>query len=223
MGAHFLVIEDDPEFADYLRRGLTYEGHQVQVAASAEAGLDMLCYPQPDLVILDVMLPGMDGMATCRMLRQIDYLGPILMLTARNGVGDRVAGLNAGADDYLGKPFDFDELSARIRALLRRQGTLQATLNFADLELDTTLYAARRQGKTTPLSRTEYDLLALFMAYPEQVLSRDVILGRVWPDMYDCHTNVLDVYISRLRCKIGSPPLIHTLYGVGYILKTEGI
>ena len=219
VAADLLIIEDDPEFAGYLQRGLTYEGYQVQVAATAESGLKLLAAQQPDLLILDVMLPGMNGMDACRTLRQSDYRGPILMLTARNAVDDRVTGLDAGADDYLGKPFDFDELLARLRALLRRHITTGSIVTFADLELDAGLYVARRRDKTISLSRTEYELLAFFLAQPQQVLAREAILQRVWGLNYEGQTSVLDVYISRLRHKLGDPPLIHTLHGVGYVLK----
>lgn len=222
MTPQLLIIEDDPEFAGYLLRGLTYEGYQVQTAASAETGLRLLHTRQPAIVILDVMLPGMDGMAACRTLRQSDFHGPILMLTARNTVNDRVTGLDAGADDYLGKPFEFDELLARLRALLRRQDVTGPVITFADLELDTSLYAGRRQGKVIPLSGTEYQLLRFFLTNPQVVLTREVILEHVWPGTSSAtRGSVLDVYISRLRCKLGDPSLIHTVYGVGYILKED--
>jgi two-component system response regulator MprA len=213
-----LVVEDDLEFADYLRRGLTYEGYQVQVVSTAEAGLQEVRARQPDLVILDVMLPGMDGMSACRSLRDASYLGPVLMLTARNAVDDRVSGLNAGADDYLGKPFGFAELLARLRALLRRQDS-SAIHTFADLELDTGLREARRGQQRISLSRTEYELLELFLDFPHQVLERDEIVRCVWGSGYGGQTSMLNVYISRLRRKLGEPSLIQTVHGVGYVLK----
>ncbi len=221
MNAKLLIIEDDLEFADYLRRGLSYEGYQVQTATSAEAGLGLLHLRQPDMVILDVMLPGMDGMAACSRLRQSGYSGSLLMLTARNSIHDRINGLDAGADDYLSKPFAFDELLARLRALLRRQGRVASLITFADLELDTNLHLARRQHQTIPLSHTEYALLSLFLTYPGQVLTREALLENVWPGEADKRTNVLDVYVSRLRRKLGEPTLFHTVHGVGYILKDE--
>jgi two-component system response regulator MprA len=221
IGNNLLIIEDDPEFADYLRRGLIYEGYQVQMSASAEDGLGILRSHQPSLIILDVMLPGMDGISACRHLRQTDYLGPILMLTARDAVGDRVNGLDAGADDYLGKPFDFDELLARLRALMRRQVADGSVIVFADLELDEGVYTLRRHGATNPLTRTEFALLAFLLANPRKVLTRDVIIGHVWGTESSGHEKSLDVYISRLRRKLGKPPLIHTLHGVGYILKEK--
>ncbi len=215
-----LVVEDDSEFADYLRRGLAYEGYRVQVVASAEAGLQKVRARQPDLVILDVMLPGMDGMTACRSLRDANYQGPVLMLTARSAIDDRVAGLNAGADDYLGKPFDFAELLARLRALLRRQETAPVQ-TFADLALDTGMREARRGERRIKLSRTEYDLLAFFLEYPEQVLEREEVIARIWGPGQGVSAHVLTVYISRLRDKLGEPPLIQTVHGVGYILRME--
>lgn len=215
-----LIVEDNQEFADYLRRGLTYEGYRIQLASTAEAGLRAVRRHRPDLVILDVMLPGMDGMTACRSLRDADYRGPVLMLTARNTIDDRVSGLNAGADDYLGKPFDFAELLARLRALLRRQeaSTVQT---FADLVLDSGLREARRGERQIKLSRTEYDLLAFFLEYPEQVLEREEVIARIWGPGQGVSAHVLTVYISRLRDKLGEPPLIQTVHGVGYILKKE--
>lgn len=220
MKANILLVEDDPEFASYLKRGLIYEGYQAQIVSSAEEGLALLRIRQPDLVVLDLMLPGIDGIAACRVLRQSNCQVPVLMLTARNSVHDRVTGLNAGADDYLGKPFAFDELLARVRALLRRRNESDL-IRFADLELDTNLHVARRRTRAVPLSRTEYDLLALFMTHPKQVLIRDAIIEQVWQDSFNGRANGLDVYVSRLRHKLGDPPLIHTVYGVGYILKED--
>ena len=219
MNNHLLVIEDEPEFADYLRRGLTYDGYRVQLANNAESGLEALRRSLPDLVILDVMLPGLDGMTACRYLREWGYSGPVLMLTARNTVVDRVTGLDAGADDYLVKPFEFDELLARLRALLRRKGVSNSVISFADLELDIGLRVAFRQGKSIALTRTEYDLLAFFLAHPQQTLTRDMLIESVWGFAKEGDTSLLDVYISRLRRKLGEPPLIHTLYGIGYVLN----
>lgn len=221
MNPRLLIIEDDSEFADYLKRGLTYEGYQVQIAASAETGLTFLHASPPDVIILDVMLPGLDGMTACRAIRQSVYRGPILMLTARNAVDDRIIGLDAGADDYLGKPFDFDELLARLRALLRRQGPIGSIITFADLELDTNLYCAYRHGREITFSRTEYELLRLFLSHPQQLLTREIILENVWPGTQGDRGDVLDVYVLRLRRKLGNPSLIHTVHGVGYILKEE--
>jgi two-component system response regulator MprA len=216
-----LIIEDDPEFADYLKRGLLYEGYEAQVAANAEIGLEQASRYLPDLAILDVMLPGMDGIQACRLLRQAGYAMPILILTARNAIPDRVSGLDAGADDYLVKPFAFEELLARLRTLRRRASEPNTVLAFANLELDRNLYQAQRAGRLIPLTRTEYDLLAFLLKYPQRVFTRPALIMEVWGMEAEIHENVLDVYISRLRRKLGDPPLIHTAYGVGYILKEE--
>lgn len=221
MDADILLIEDELEFADYLKRGLTYAGYRVRLARSAEEGLEKFDQNQPRLLILDVMLPGMDGMAACRRIRENGYSGPILMLTARNAIPDRVLGLDAGADDYLVKPFAFEELLARIRTLQRRIGDVNSTIAFADLELDKNLHAARRAGKPIALTRTEYDLLTLLLKHRQQALARETLILEVWGRDAEIQPNVLDVYIARLRRKLGEPPLIHTLYGVGYILKEE--
>lgn len=214
-----LIVEDDPDFSDYLQRGLTYAGYRVQVAPTAEAGLEYLHQKQPDAIILDVMLPGMDGLTACRRLRDSGHVGPVLMLTARDAVNDRVTGLDAGADDYLVKPFAFDELLARLRALLRRKVSAGQLMAFADLEIDTGLHLARRGGKSFALTRIEYALLTLLLAQPRQALSRDMLIERVWGTNTQTDPNLLDVYISRLRHKLGEPQLIHTLYGVGYVIK----
>lgn len=216
-----LIIEDDPEFADYLKRGLLYEGYEAQVAANAETGLEQASRYLPDLAILDVMLPGMDGIQACRLLRRAGYTLPILILTARNAIPDRVSGLDAGADDYLVKPFAFEELLARLRTLRRRASEPNAVLAFANLELDRNLYQAQRAGRLIPLTRTEYDLLTFLLKYPQRVFTRPTLIVEVWGMDTEIHENVLDVYISRLRRKLGDPPLLHTIYGVGYILKEE--
>lgn len=221
MGTEILLIEDEVEFADYLRRGLGYVGYHVSLAHNAEDGLDKLSQSRPNLIILDVMLPGMDGIAACRCIRETGYVGPILMLTARNAIPDRVSGLDAGADDYLVKPFAFEELLARLRTLQRRTSDLKAVVTFADLELDKNLYSARRAGRPIPVTRTEYDLLTLLLRSPQQVLTREELVVEVWGTDTEIAHNILDVYISRLRRKLGDPPLIHTQYGVGYILKDE--
>lgn len=219
MALSLLIIEDEPEFADYLRRGLTYDGYRVQTVPSAEQGLEELRRNQPDLIILDVMLPGLDGMTACRQLRDEGYSGPVLMLTARNSVDDRIAGLDAGADHYMAKPFEFDELLARLRALFRRLGIASEVLSFSDLKLDVNLRAAMRSDKTISLSRTEYNLLAFLLSNPECVISRDKLIEIVGKGLNENGSSVLDVYISRLRRKLGDPPLIHTVYATGYILK----
>lgn len=219
MSLYILVIDDESEFADYLRRGLTYDGYLVRISYSAESGLEEVWRSHPDLVIFDVMLPFMDGFTACRRLRESGYTNPVLMLTARDAINDRVTGLDAGADDYLAKPFDFSELLARLRALLRRKGHLESLISFADLDLDTRVRSAVRKNVTIPLSRTEYDLLLLFLSYPEQTLSRESLIKHIWDSESEPNSNVLDIYISRLRRKLGEPSLIHTVYGIGYVLK----
>lgn len=221
MNYRILLIEDDQEYADFLGRGLSYEGYDVCHCYSAEAGMKELNRYDPDAILLDVMLPGMDGLTACATMREEGYLGPILMLTARFGVAERVTGLDAGADDYLGKPFAFEELLARLRAKLRSTRTKSPVQRFADIELDTGQRCARRHGKTIILSRTEYDLLMLLFAYRNQALTRTFILQQVWGMDFTGNENTLDVHISRLRTKIGDPTLIHTIYGIGYILKEE--
>ena len=221
METDILIVEDDIEFADYLRRGLTYAGYRVQLAHSAEEALEKFNHSQPRFLILDVMLPGMDGMTACRHLRESGYTGPVLMLTARNAIPDRVLGLDSGADDYLVKPFAFDELLARLRTLQRRIGEMNSTISFADLELNQSLHMALRAGRPIALTRTEYDLLTLLLKHPQKVLSREAFIMEVWSQDAEIHPNILDVYIARLRRKLGNPPLIHTLYGVGYVLKEE--
>ncbi len=221
MEEDILLIEDEVEFADYLRRGLGYAGYRVRLAHSAEEGLDKIRQSQPDFIILDVMLPGMDGITACRNVRENGYIGPVLMLTARDAIPDRVSGLDAGADDYLVKPFAFEELLARLRTLQRRAAGGTATVTFADIEVDRNLYVARRAGKPITLTQTEYDLLILFLKYPQQALTREMLIIEIWGTDAEIAPNILDVYILRLRRKLGNPPLIHTLYGVGYVLKEE--
>ena len=221
METDILIVEDEVEFADYLRRGLTYAGYRVHLAHSAEEGLEKFNQIQPHFLILDVMLPGMDGMTVCRRLRESGYTGSILMLTARDAIPDRVMGLDSGADDYLVKPFAFDELLARLRTLQRRIGDVNSAITFTDLELDRGLHLARRAGKPISLTRTEYDLLIHFLEHPRQVLTRESLIMEVWGGDAEIQPNILDVYIARLRRKLGDPPLIHTLYGVGYVLKEE--
>lgn len=217
-----MLVEDEVEFSDYLRRGLTYAGYHVRLAHSAEEGLEKFNQSQPNFIILDVMLPGIDGMTACRRVRETGYIGPILMLTARNAIPDRVSGLDAGADDYLVKPFAFEELLARLRTLQRRTSEINTVVAFADLELDNNLYSARRAGRPILLTRTEYDLLSFLLKYPQRVFTRSTLIVEVWGTDAKIHENVLDVYISRLRRKLGNPSLIHTQYGVGFILKEEG-
>lgn len=221
-----LVVDDDRAVRESLRRALELEDFDVEVAAD---GMDAIAEVQrrvPELVVLDVMMPGVDGLGVVRRLRQDGVDVPVLLLTARDAVPDRVAGLDVGADDYLVKPFALEELLARIRALLRRQGDdggpAADVLAFGDLRLDTASMRAWRGDRELELTRTEYDLLALFLANPDRVLTRDVLHDRVWG--YDAGTssNTLEVYVGYLRRKLeadGEPRLVHTVRGVGYVLR----
>jgi two-component system, OmpR family, response regulator MprA len=224
MRAHLLVIDDDEQLLTALRRALAYEGYDVAVAPSGEEGLRLARDAPPDLVVLDVRLPGIDGLEVCRRLRAGDDV-PVLMLTARDEVADRVAGLDAGADDYLVKPFAVDELLARVRALLRRRtpGT-GGELRLADLTLDPSTRAVRRGGRDLTLTPKEFDLLTLFLQHPRQVLTRELLFERVWGYDFEGQSNVLDVYVGHLRTKLeadGEPRLLHTVRGVGYVLRED--
>jgi two-component system, OmpR family, response regulator MprA len=219
-----LVVDDDSAVRESLRRALKLEGYEVELAADGDAALERLGGDaEPDAVVLDVMMPGTDGLDVCRTLRASGNRLPVLMLTARGAVDDRVAGLDAGADDYLVKPFALDELFARLRALLRRRGAEDSgTLRFADLELDAATREVRRAGEPIELTRTEFALLELFLRNPKQVLTRSVIYERVWGYDFGFGSNSLDVYIGYLRRKTeaaGGGRLIHTVRGVGYALR----
>lgn len=225
---HILVVDDEPEIVGYLERGLTFEGYRVSTAGSGEEALAVAGRSAPDLVILDVMLPGMDGLAVCEELRRAAPNLPILMLTARDSVPDRVAGLESGADDYLVKPFAFIELLARIQALLRRASRKlepPRILRLADLELDPLARTVRRAGRPIELTAREFDLLELFMRHPNQVLTRDAILENIWGYLGDIpESNIVDVYVRYLRNKLEAPGaarLIQTVRGVGYVLREE--
>jgi two-component system response regulator MprA len=225
MSEHILVIEDEANIAQFLERGLIYEGFRVDVAYDGQSGLVIARDNPPDLVILDWMLPGLDGLEVCKRLRAASSV-PILMLTAKDTIPDRVAGLNAGADDYLVKPFAFDELMARVRALLRRSTTTTGPeiLRFADLTLDTGTHRAIRGNRPIDLTAKEYELLELFMRNPRQVLTRDVIFDRVWGYDFGGESNIIEVYVRYLRQKTESehePRLIHTVRGVGYVLRED--
>ena len=225
MKEHILIIEDDEAILKILRRVLTYEGYQVDSAMDGESGLNLNRDNHPDLVVLDWMLPGMDGLEVCRRLREIGST-PILMLTAKEALEDRIHGLDAGADDYMVKPFELDELLARVRALLRRTQVERApVLTFADLSLDTSTRQATRTNRVIMLTAKEYDLLELFMRHPRQVLTRELIFDRVWGYDFGGESNVLDVYIRYLRQKLesqGESRLIHTVRSVGYVLREVG-
>jgi len=222
MKERILIIEDDDQILKILRRSLVYEGYQVGTAADGEEGLNQLRDNKPALVILDWMLPGMDGLEVCRRIRELGNQ-PVLMLTAKDTLEDRVQGLDAGADDYLIKPFELDELLARIRALLRRTQVERAPiLTFGDLSLDTSTRQATRKSRVIMLTAKEYDLLEMFMRHPRQVLTREIIFDRVWGYDFGGESNVLDVYIRYLRQKLegeGEVRLIHTVRSVGYVMR----
>ena len=222
MSERILVIEDDPAILKMLRRGLAYEGYLVDTATDGRSGLMVARDNHPDLVVLDWMLPGMDGLEVCHRLRTGGEV-PILMLTAKDTVQDRIQGLDAGADDYLVKPFNLDELLARIRALLRRTQTKRIPImEFADLKLDTGSRQASREERLITLTAKEYELLDLFMRHPRQVLTREMIFDRVWGYDFGGQSNVLEVYIRYLRQKLedgGEVRLIQTVRGVGYVLR----
>jgi two-component system response regulator MprA len=225
-----LVVDDERAVRESLRRALELEGYEIELAEDGRQALERLGSEngeEPDAVILDVLMPGMDGLEVCRTLRSHGSRLPILMLTARTQVEDRVEGLDAGADDYLTKPFALEELLARVRALLRRSGDDGAAgelLRFADLELDPGTREVRRDGERIELTRTEFSLLELFLLNPRQVLTRSVIFERVWGYDFGFASNSLDVYIGYLRRKTeagGKARLIHTVRGVGYALREE--
>ena len=225
MDTHILIVDDDSRVTSALRRTLAYEGYQVSTALDGEGALALARTKLPDLVILDLMLPGIDGFEVCRRLRAADDGVAILMLTARDAVVDRVAGLEIGADDYLVKPFALEELLARVKALLRRRNSPDVTrevLWFADLELDTATRQAKRGSRTIELSTTEYELLALFLRNPRIVLTRNVLMDRIWGRDFEGGPNVLEVYIGHLRNKLeqhGEKRLIQTVRGAGYVLR----
>ncbi len=224
MAEKILVIEDEQKIADFLRRGLSYEGYKIETAADGETGLKAARENTPDLIILDVMLPGLDGFEVARRLRAGGDV-PVLMLTAKDAVADRVKGLDSGADDYLVKPFAFEELLARVRALLRRHKPAEATtLRFADLVLDVATREVTRGTRRVELTTKEFDLLHFFMLHPRQVLSREMIYDRVWGYDFGGESNILEVYVRYLRSKLeanNEPRLIQTVRGVGYALREE--
>ena len=225
MAERILLIEDEVGIADFVKRGLIYEGYRVDVAYDGQQGLEMARDTPPDMVILDWMLPGLDGLEVCKRLRAASDV-PILMLTAKEDVSDRVQGLDAGADDYLVKPFVFDELVARIRALFRRAtpASHPEVLRFADLTLDTGTHRAQRGDRFIDLTAKEYELLELFMRNPRRVLTREMIFDRVWGYDFGGESNIIEVYVRYLRQKTeenGEPRLVHTVRGVGYVLRED--
>lgn len=218
-----LLVEDDPRIASFIRRGLEEEGHAVDVAGDGDEGLNLGQVNPYDLVVLDIMLPRLNGIDVCRRLREYGNSTPILMLTARDSTEDVVAGLDAGADDYLSKPFAFAVLLARLRALQRRQSLDKRPVrHVADLELDPTSRQVHRGDQLIELSNREYALLEYLLERPGRVVTRAMIGERCWDMSFDTESNVIDVYVGYLRRKIdvpGKPKLIHTVRGVGYVLR----
>jgi two-component system copper resistance phosphate regulon response regulator CusR len=219
-----LVVEDQTKMANFVKRGLNEVGYAVDLAESGQAAEMLTAENEYDLIILDVMLPDQNGLDTARHMRQDGYGGPILMLTALSTTKDKVHGLDAGADDYLTKPYAFDELLARVRALLRRKGSASGSSNlkYSDLELDLIHRSVKREGKEISLTAKEFALLEYLMRNPERPLGRVSIAEHVWDIHFDSDSNVIDVYINLLRKKVDVPfakRLIHTVVGVGYVLK----
>ncbi|MRH86899.1 response regulator [Nocardia sp. SYP-A9097] len=226
MSMRILVVDDDRAVRESLRRSLTFNGYTVDLAVDGLDALEKTTGQRPDALVLDVMMPRMDGLEVCRRLRSTGDDLPILVLTARDSVSERVAGLDAGADDYLPKPFALEELLARLRALLRRttvdQGEVSETMTFADLSLDPVTREVLRAERPISLTRTEFSLLEMLMANPRRVLTRSRILEEVWGYDFPTSGNALEVYIGYLRRKTeaeGEPRLIHTVRGVGYVLR----
>ena len=214
-----LVVEDEAKVASFIARGLGEAGYTVDVASQGPAALEEATVNDYDLILLDVMLPGIDGWEVLSRYREGGGNSPVMMLTARNAVEDKVRGLDSGADDYLTKPFALTELLARVRALLRREDRKAPILKLADLELNPASREVRRAEKKINLSAREYALLEYFMRHQDRILSRSMVLEHVWDYSFDPETNVVDVYVSYLRNKIDrgfDPPLIHTMRGVGY-------
>ncbi len=223
MPTQILIIEDDPSIGKLLRRALLHEGYDTKLVADGYEGLQAFTEQEPELIILDVMLPGIDGIEVCKRIREESAL-PILMLTARDMVEDRVIGLDSGADDYVTKPFDIDELLARVRAQLRRVESQPQTriMQFADLEIDTAARSVHRGSREVELTAREFDLLELFMRHPNQVLTRAQIYDEIWSYDFGGSSNIIEVYVRYLRTKLeanGEPRLIHTKRGAGYILR----
>ncbi|MET9699832.1 response regulator transcription factor [Streptomyces sp. NPDC006529] len=229
--ARVLVVDDEPAVREALRRSLAFEGYGTETAVDGLDALEKAAAYAPDLIVLDIQMPRMDGLTAARRLRAAGSVTPILMLTARDTVGDRVTGLDAGADDYLVKPFELDELFARVRALLRRSSYAAAAdspaaaedvLTFGDLRMDLATREVTRAGRAVELTRTEFTLLEMFLAHPRQVLTREQILKAVWGFDFEPSSNSLDVYVMYLRRKTeagGEPRLVHTVRGVGYVLR----
>jgi DNA-binding response OmpR family regulator len=220
-----LIVEDEPRVASFIRRGLQEEQHSVDVVGDGAEALDLLeTVPAYDLIVLDLMLPKRDGFAVLKTLGDRGVTTPVLILTARDDVTDKVAGLDLGADDYLTKPFAFDEFLARVRALLRRGRARPPTLKVADLTLDPTTHQVTRGGQPIALTTREYELLEYFMRNAGRVLTRPMIAEHVWRQDFDTETNTIDVYVGYLRRKIDAgdgPRLLHTVRGAGYVLEAQ--
>ena len=220
-----LVVEDDPDVRAALTRALSFEGYEVAIAEDGGRALEAIVHDPPNLIVLDVMMPFVDGLETCRRLRARGDETPVLILTALGDVSDRVDGLDAGADDYLAKPFALEELLARIRALLRRSGgDVSELLTFADVEMNLATRTVLRSGETVPLTKTEFDLLEVLMRGGGRVATRDQIYREVWGFDFETSSNSLDVYVGYLRRKTeagGASRLIHTVRGVGYTLRDD--
>lgn len=216
------VADDEPAVRDALARALAFEGYEVATAGDGAAALRLLAARPVDLLVLDVLMPGTDGLAACRAIRAAGDAVPVLMLTAADAVGDRVAGLDAGADDYLAKPFALPELLARIRALLRRVQSGPETLTYADLRIDTATREVHRGTRQLRLTRTEFTILEIFLRHPRQVLYRSTVVDAVWGGEIASTSNSLDVYVGYLRRKLeagGESRLLHTARGIGYVLR----
>ena len=215
------MVDDEPAVREAVDRALRLEGYRTELAADGRGALDAVATGPPDAIVLDVLMPGIDGLEVCRRLRSAGDRTPVLLLTARDAVPDRVRGLDAGADDYLVKPFALDELRARLRALLRRSAPAgdDGPLAFADVALDPAGHTVRRGNRDVELTRTEFALLELFLRHPRQALTRSVVFERVWGYDFGPTSNSLEVYVGYLRRKLGEPRLIHTVRGVGYVLR----
>ncbi len=220
-----LLVEDEKKIASFIERGLVEQHYSVDVAYDGNEGLYLAEINPYDLIILDIMLPGKDGFAVCQELRKKEFDVPILMLTARDDVRDKIYGLDSGADDYLTKPFAFGEFLARVRVLLRRQRTQQTTtLKVADLALDQLTHTVTRAGENIELTSTEYALLEYLMIHAEQVVTRTMISEHVWDQDFDSYSNVINVYVNYVRKKVDagfSKKLIHSVRGRGYVIKEE--